>query len=162
MERNHTEELLLALQSKLWEYAYSLTWERNRADDLLQETFTRALCNAGSFNGNTLQFLKWTRAIMHNAFINSAKKEQNTYIINDTPNATPFANKDCDESLQVDEIYSAIDNLPGNTSKVMRLLVSGHKYGEISIIMEIPLGTVKTRISQARAILKEQLKDYLC
>ena len=162
MERNYTEELLLALQSKLWEYAYSLTWERNRADDLLQETFTRALCGAGSFNGNTQQFHNWARTIMHHAFVNSAKKEQNTFIINDTPHATPFTNKDSDESLQIDEIYSAIDNLPGNTSRVMRLLISGHKYGEISVIMEIPLGTVKTRISQARAILKEQLKDYIC
>ena len=164
MERNYTEELLLALQGELWNYAYSLTWERNRADDLLQETFTRALCNAGSFDGNNQQFSSWTHTIMHHTFINSIKKEE--YADSVHFGDSPFANKDLerrrsDERLITSDIYSAIDNLPGNTSKVMRLLVSGHKYGEISVIMKIPLGTVKTRISQARAILKEQLKDYL-
>jgi RNA polymerase sigma-70 factor (ECF subfamily) len=162
MERNGTEELLLALQGKLWKDAYSLTWDRNRADDLLQETFTRALCNAGSFSGSSQDFTKWTHAIMHNAFLNNVKKEQHLCHVNDTFLATTFGDKECDEGLQVNDIYSAIDSLPGNAGKVMRLYVSGHKYGEISIIMEIPLGTVKTRISQARAILKEQLKDYLC
>jgi RNA polymerase sigma-70 factor (ECF subfamily) len=161
MERNSTEELLLALQGELWRYAYSLTWDRNRADDLLQETFTRTLCNAGSFSGSNQQFNKWAYTIMRHAFINSTKKEQRMYNVNDTCHTPTPAEKESDESLQVNDIYSAIDNLPGNAGRVMRLYVSGHKYGEISIIMEIPLGTVKTRISQARAILKEQLKDYL-
>jgi DNA-directed RNA polymerase specialized sigma24 family protein len=43
----------------------------------------------------------------------------------------------------------------------MRLLIGGHKYVEISVIMNIPLGTVKTRINLSRAILKHKLKDYL-
>ena len=51
--------------------------------------------------------------------------------------------------------------LPGNAGKVMRLLFSGHKYVEIAVRMEIPIGTVKTRINISRSILKQRLKDYL-
>lgn len=162
MERNGTEELLLALRGKLWRDAYGMTWDRNRADDLLQETFTRALCNAGSFNGSNQDFIKWTHSIMRHAFLNNVKKEKHLCHVSDTFHTNRAIDKECDENLQVNDIYSAIDSLPGNAGKVMRLYVSGHKYGEISIMMEIPLGTVKTRISQARAILKEQLKDYRC
>ena len=59
------------------------------------------------------------------------------------------------------DIYNAIDNLPGNASKVMHMYIVGHKYIEIAAHLQMPIGTVKTRISQARIILKEQLKDYL-
>ena len=54
-----------------------------------------------------------------------------------------------------------IGELPGNAGKVMRLLISGHKYVEIAVRMEIPIGTVKTRINISRSILKLRLKDYL-
>lgn len=43
----------------------------------------------------------------------------------------------------------------------MRLLISGHKYVEIAVRMEIPIGTVKSRINNSRSILKQRLKDYL-
>ncbi|MBQ5644153.1 MAG: hypothetical protein IIV04_00455 [Bacteroidaceae bacterium] len=54
-----------------------------------------------------------------------------------------------------------IDELPDNAGKVMRLLISGHKYVEIAVRMEIPIGTVKTRINISRSILRQILKDYL-
>ena len=54
-----------------------------------------------------------------------------------------------------------IGELPGNAGKVMRLPISGHKYVEIAVRMEIPIGTVKTRINISRSILKQRLKDYL-
>ena len=54
-----------------------------------------------------------------------------------------------------------IDELPDNAGKVMRLLISGHKYVEIAVRMEIPIGTVKTRINISRSILKQRLKDSL-
>lgn len=165
MERKHAEELLLALQDKLWGYAYSLTREKNRADDLLQETFTRALCNAQSFkSGKSKGFTAWAHVIMYHAFLNSVKKEENTHTIDLCD--SPFAHKvmghhSCDNQQLTHDIYNAIDNLPGNVSKVMHMYIVGHKYIEIAAHLQMPIGTVKTRISQARIILKEQLKDYL-
>ena len=76
--------------------------------------------------------------------------------------STAFTTKDESASgTEVDDIYCAIDELPGNAGKVMRLLISGHKYVEIAVRMEIPIGTVKTRINISRSILKQRLKDYL-
>ena len=167
MEKEHTHELLLALQSKLWCYAYSLTWDRYRADDLLQETSIRMLCNAGSFNGCSRQFAKWAHTIMHNTFLNSIRNEEIVCFVEDQAFAIPFVAdnvqvQSCDERPHINDIYNAIDRLPGNAGKIMRMYIVGHQYVEIATHLQIPIGTVKTRISQARAILKEQLKDYLC
>ena len=54
-----------------------------------------------------------------------------------------------------------IGELPGNAGKVMCLPINGYKYVEIAVRMEIPIGTVKTRINISRSILKQRLKDYL-
>jgi DNA-directed RNA polymerase specialized sigma24 family protein len=54
-----------------------------------------------------------------------------------------------------------IGELPGNAGKVMRQPINGYKYVEIAVRMEIPIGTVKTRINISRSILKQRLKDYL-
>ena len=54
-----------------------------------------------------------------------------------------------------------IDELPDNAGKVMRLLISGHKYIEIAVRIGIPIGTVKTRTNISRSILRQILKDYL-
>ena len=76
--------------------------------------------------------------------------------------STAFTTKNESASgTEVDDIYCAIDELPGNAGKVMRLLFSGQKYIEIAVRMEIPIGTVKTRINISRSILKQRLKDYL-
>ena len=161
------EEQLPVLQVKLWKYAYRLTWDKYRADDLLQETLIRMLYNADNFDGCNRQFTKWAYTIMYNAFINSIKREERAHAVNDSFYATSFASKDSeqyhsDERLMIDDIYNAIDNLPDNASKVMHLYIIGHKYVEIATSLKIPIGTVKARINRARIILKEQLKDYLC
>lgn len=163
MEREITEKLLMALQGKLWGYAYKLTWDRDRADDLLQETFIRALCNADSFDGENDKFTKWTYKIMRNAFINIAKKEDRPWLIDEELDEEMgnYCCFHCDD-IEVKEIYNAVENLPCKERKVIRLYMVGHKYVEIAADLKIPIGTVKTRISQARIILKEQLKDYMC
>ena len=167
MERKYMEEQLPVLQVKLWKYAYKLTWDRNRADDLLQETLIRMLCNADNFNGCDRQFTQWAYKIMHNAFINSIKKEEHAHTVDDTFYATSFSSNESEQrhsdvQLMIDDIYNAIDNLPGNADKVMHLYIIGHKYVEIATSLKIPIGTVKAGINRARTILKEQLKDYLC
>ena len=158
-------KLLLASQGRLRKYAYSLTKDENRAEDLLQETFLKVLYNAKRLE-NDGKFIYWASTIMRNAFINNSEREERYQTISELLCTAPFDAKNYDSNhtdsyVEIDDIYSAIDNLPGNAGKVMRLLIGGHKYVEISVIMNIPLGTVKTRISLSRAILKRKLKDYL-
>jgi len=72
-----------------------------------------------------------------------------------------MCSQNCDCEICVNEIYNAIDDLPENYGTLIRLLIKGHKYVDISLITKIPLGTVKTHIHISRRILKEKLKDYL-
>ena len=162
MEKCELEKLLLAAMGRLYQYAYKLTRDYDRANDLLQETFLKVLYNAEKFKDNG-KFMSWTYAIMHNAFINNCKhEEQCDAIAEESLYPTTFTAKgESASGMEVDDIYCAIDELPGSSGKVMRLLVSGHKYVEIAVKMEIPIGTVKTRINISRAILKQRLKDYL-
>ena len=162
MEKRELEKLLLAAMGRLYQYAYKLTRDYDRANDLLQETFLKVLYNAEKFKDNG-KFMSWTYAIMHNAFINNCKhEEQCDAIAEESLYPTTFTAKgESASGMEVEDIYCAIDELPGSSGKVMRLLVSGHKYVEIAVKMEIPIGTVKTRINISRAILKQRLKDYL-
>ena len=169
MDITEITKLLLESQEKLHKYACSLTWDWHRADDLMQETAIRVLCNAGKYvphDGSG--FYSWARKIMYRTFINGLKCEHRYKLVEDlspqTIGGQPFANKcsvacESDSSVRVDDIYRAIDNLPGETGKVMRLLVEGHKYVEIAVITKLPLGTVKTHIRLSREILKRMLGD---
>ena len=159
MEKRELEKLLYAAEERLYRYAYKLTRDYDEANDLLQETFLRVLYNADRFEDDG-KFMSWAHVIMHNAFINNCRHEEQNLAAEDSLCSTTFMTKD-DTKIEVDDIYSAIDGLPGNSGKVMRLLVSGHKYVEIAVRMEIPIGTVKTKINVSRSILKKSLKDYL-
>ena len=106
--------------------------------------------------------MSWAFVIMRHAFLNNCKREEQYIAAGESLHSTAFTTKDESASgTEVDDIYCAIDELPGNAGKVMRLLISGHKYVEIAVRMEIPIGTVKTRINISRSILKQRLKDYL-
>ena len=165
MEKSEVADLLIAARGKLYQYAHSLTGDFDRAGDLLQETAFKALSNANQLK-NEDGFLKWTRKIMHNTFVSCREHEERHQSVDDFTRIIPFTNKDicsqnCDCEICVNEIYNAIDDLPENYGTLIRLLIKGHKYVDISLITKIPLGTVKTHIHISRRILKEKLKDYL-
>ena len=165
MKNSDIKDQLLISLGKLRKYAYNLTLDSNKTKDLVQETAIIVLCNAEKFEDDE-KFIYWARAIMHNTFINDTKREERRHNIREQHFTPPPITNNYDEGytdseVEINDIYNTIDELPGNAGKVMRLLISGHKYVEISVIMNIPLGTVKTRINLSRAILKKKLKDYL-
>lgn len=165
MEQNEMEKLLLAARGKLRLYAFSLTSDWEKAEDLLQETSLKVLNSASKFEDKG-KFFSWARKIMYNTFANIAKREEYYRCIEQPDSTTLFRNSEQEElhidtEIDIEEIYNAIDELPGNSSKVMQLLISGHRYMEIAVQMKIPVGTVKTRINVSRTILKHKLKDYL-
>ena len=169
MEITEITKLLLESREKLHKYACSLTWDWHSADDLMQETAIRVLRNAGKYTpGDGSGFYSWARKIMYRTFINGLKREQHYKLIDEfspqTVGEQPFVEKftvacDSDSTIHVDDIYRAIDRLPSETGKVMRLLVDGHKYVEIAVMTKLPLGTVKTHIRLSREILKRMLND---
>ncbi len=162
---NFTSELL-NIQNDLLRFAYKLTSNREDANDLLQETSLRILDNQEKYEENT-NFKAWAYTVMKNLFINNYRRiireqtfidtTENLYHLNisqdsgfDTPNG----------SYSVKEINEAINSLQYEYRIPFSMHISGYKYEEIAEEMNLPLGTVKSRIFFARQKLQNILKDY--
>ncbi|MDE5642194.1 MAG: RNA polymerase sigma factor [Muribaculaceae bacterium] len=157
---------LMALQANMLNFAYMLTSNRDDAYDLLQDTTLKALDNEDKFAEGT-NFKGWVFTIMRNIFINNYRRgarqatvvdtTENLYLLNiaqDSGMETP------DGSYSVNEISDSINQLPEEFRIPFSMHVAGYKYNEIAEHMQLPLGTVKSRIFFARKKLQERFADY--
>ena len=160
------ESKLLSLQSNLLNFAYMLTSNRDDAYDLLQATTIKALDNEDKYVDNT-NFKGWVFTIMRNIFINNYRKTVRSATIVDTtedlyhlnlPQESGFETPE--GSVAEGEITAAINNLADEYRIPFSMYVAGYKYNEIGEQMNLPLGTVKSRIFFARKQLQDVLKDY--
>ncbi|HET6555966.1 MAG TPA: sigma-70 family RNA polymerase sigma factor [Prolixibacteraceae bacterium] len=157
---------LLGLQDKLLYYALSLTSDHEKAQDLLQETFLKALVYRDKFAQNT-NFKAWIYTIMKNTFINNYRrnvKSKNTF---DGTNNDFHLKSSKDKGYPSPEsIYSSkeitkcINALEDEYKVPFNMFLDGYKYKEIAEDLNLPLGTVKSRIFFTRKKLEKSLKDY--
>lgn len=167
MEKNlKVENELLSLQSNMRNFAYSLTLNKDDAEDLLQDTTLKVLDNQDKFAEN-VNFKGWVLTIMKNIFINNYRKiVRNQTIIDKTEdfhllNLPQNSGFDSPEgSYAIGEISGSIDAFPDEYRIPFSMHIQGFKYEEIAQTMNLPIGTVKSRIFLARKRLQEQLKDY--
>jgi RNA polymerase sigma-70 factor (ECF subfamily) len=147
-------------------YALSLTHDMDDTKDLVQETILKAYRYRAKFQEGT-NLRGWFYTILKNSFINNYRRDMkrntfldstdNSYFIDlpshkiDNDAETKFIRKDLDH---------AIDDLAFDLRVTFKLNTEGYKYHEIAEELQIPIGTVKTRIFVARRILRERLKDY--
>ncbi len=163
IEFNHQ---LIGLETKLSRFAMSLTYNREAAQDLLQETYLKALSHRDKFVGYT-NLKAWAFTIMKNTFINNYRKQQKENTHNDTTNNLYFLNlsKELsptrpDKEYTTYEITKEIDNLPDEFKEPFTMFLSGYKYKEIADGLNLKIGTVKSRIFFTRKKLMESLKDF--
>ena len=147
-------------------FAYTLTANRDDAYDLLQDTTLKALDNEDKYVDNT-NFKGWVFTIMRNIFINNYRKVvRSATVIDQTedlyhlnlPQDSGFETPD--GSIAANEITAAIDSFADEYRIPFSMHVAGYKYNEIAEQMNLPLGTIKSRIFFARQRLQEMLKDY--
>lgn len=157
---------LLGLHDKLFYYAYSLTSDKEKSQDLLQETFLKALKYRGMFTHNT-NFTAWIYTIMKNIFINDYRRNERARLIfKDTGNEDSQKFEDqvnyvSPESLYISsEILKYINLLEDGYKVPFKLFLEGFKYKEIAETVGIPIGTVKSRIFFARKLLRTSLGEY--
>lgn len=157
---------LLSMQTELLHFAYKLTADREEANDLLQETSLKTLDNEEKYVAET-NFKGWIYTIMRNIFINNYRKtlRDQTYVDN-TDNQF-FLNLGVDiedDSMQgaydLKEMRRIVNALPKEYRVPFAMYVSGFKYREIADKLNLPLGTVKSRIYFTRQRLQEDLKDF--
>ncbi len=157
---------LLNLQDNLMNFALSLTANREDAMDLVQDTTLKVLDNHEKFIDN-VNFKGWVMTVMRNIFINNYHKVVRTQTIIDqgadlynldVVNQSGFDHPEgiCD----IEEINKAIKRLNDEMRTPFAMFVSGYKYDEIADALDIPIGTVKSRIFVARQLLQKELKDF--
>ena len=157
---------LMDLQANMLNFAYMLTSNRDDAYDLLQDTTLKALDNEDKYAENT-NFKGWVFTIMRNIFINNYRKMvRSATIIDQTEdlyhlNLPQESGLDTPEgSYAAGEITDAINSFSDEYRIPFSMHVAGYKYNEIAEHMNLPLGTVKSRIFFARQRLQKMLKDY--
>ncbi len=156
---------LLELQEKLRYFALSLTANEEDANDLLQETTLKALTYRKQFVSNT-NFKAWVFTIMKNTFINNYRRTQKTRNTFDSAeDAYRAAYKgnyasETPESVQaVNEMNQSIARLDDEFRIPFTMHTSGYKYKEIADELNLPIGTVKSRIFFTRKKLQGMLDD---
>ncbi|MDR2824925.1 MAG: RNA polymerase sigma factor [Prevotellaceae bacterium] len=165
-ERQIFESQLIALMPNMRNFAYSLTLNRDAAEDLTQDTSLKALDNRDKYTDN-VNFKGWLLTIMKNIFINNYRRLVRINTIADATDEQHFLNSAQNRSYEtpesryeVIEINKKINNFSDEYSVPFKMHVQGYKYEEIAKQMRLPLGTVKSRIFLTRKRLQEQLKDY--
>ncbi|MDD4747503.1 MAG: RNA polymerase sigma factor [Salinivirgaceae bacterium] len=157
---------LCSLQSSLYRFAFSLTTDHNDADDLLQETIFKAIRYKDNFKDET-NLRSWTFTIMKNTFINNYRKNIRIGRSLDTNKdltmlKIPFeqGSMSPDSYYSEREIRKAIAMLPDDYKVPFNMHTEGYKYKEIAEKLNLPIGSVKSRIFIARRKLMAALADY--
>ena len=157
---------LMKLQANMLNFAYMLTSNRDDAYDLLQDTTLKALDNEDKYADNT-NFKGWVFTIMRNIFINNYRRASRAATIVDTTDNLYHLNLSQDSGLEspegsfgAQEITAAINEFSDEYRIPFSMHMAGYKYNEIAEKMNLPLGTVKSRIFQARRRLQTRFSDY--
>jgi RNA polymerase sigma-70 factor (ECF subfamily) len=148
-------------------FALLLTSNRDDAEDLFQDTTLKVLDNKDKFVDN-VNFKGWVLTIMRNIFINNYHKLVRVQIpidqwydfdsMNIIDESAPDVS---DYSFQLQELSDAINNLSDDFKYPLSMYLSGYKYLEIAEKLNVPLGTIKSRIFFARRELQKKLKKMI-
>jgi len=155
---------LANLREAFQSYAYSLTQNGEDANDLVQETYLKALTYKDKFDPST-NLKAWMFTIMKNTFINNYRRESRVRKIVDTTDNMYYINLGSTSSLgnsqdiiQHNELQAVVDSLEDEFRIPFEMHFGGYKYKEIADHMNLSIGTVKSRIFFARKKLMGKLK----
>lgn len=159
--------------NSMYNFGYRLTFDEDDAKDLVQDTFLKAYRFIDSFQQGT-NAKAWLFRILKNSFINDFRKKSKEPSKIDYQEVESYYNSgDVDRPITTDlrvetvqdmigdEISNALNSLDVDFRTVIILCdLEGFKYDEMAKILDIPIGTVRSRLHRARNLLKEKLKNY--
>ena len=172
-DRVHFEEEALALADQVYRVARRLVSTREEAEDLMQETYARAFRAWRSFQPGT-NLRAWLLRILTNLNIDRGRRQQRSpdlqpleegdyYLYNRLEETGREPNNDqdrVDERLSQDDVVSALSAVPHDFRDVIVLVdIGDFSYADAAQILEIPIGTVMSRLHRGRRILKQQLAE---
>lgn len=148
--------------ASIYSYTYKFTNNAEEASDLVHDTIVKAIGNRQKFKHGT-NLKAWLYTIMRNTFINGYRRGSKLQsIVNNQPdfhnlyldngvNTTPY------QYTTTKELTQQVDNLTDKLRIPFKLYVEGFKYQEIAEDLNVPIGTIKTRIHHARKMLAQQI-----
>lgn len=167
------EEEFFPHMDALKTFAYHLSYNEEDANDLVQETYLKAHRFIDKYHQGT-NAKAWLFKILKNAYINEYRKKSRrpskvdfedivSYQNSETGSSTQYLDlrQELFQNMMGDEVTTAINSLPIDFRTVILLCdIEGFTYEEISKIIDVPIGTVRSRLFRARNMLKEKLKSY--
>jgi len=160
------EELAMPLVSCVYNFARWLVGNDQDVEDLVQETYMKAFRSFSSFQSGT-NFRAWILRILRNAFLDSRSTlERRMTVALNTEEELPLLRDNCPgpESLLIEKyeivaIREAIEQLPLPSREVILMCdVEDFSYREIAQILDIPIGTVMSRLARARKVVRQALR----
>lgn len=166
MNKIEFNTLVIRQADSLKTYARNFTRDQDDANDLVQDTLLKAVTYFKNFKEGT-NLKGWLYTIMKNTFINNYRRvvKTNSFITKEeeitNANLVVSATKNRGENKFVmEDINYALSNLSEDYYIPFTMYFEGYKYHEISDHLNIPIGTVKTRIHVARKVMKKTLSAY--
>jgi RNA polymerase sigma-70 factor (ECF subfamily) len=163
------EELAMPLFDQLYNFAHWLAQNREEAEDLVQETYAKALRGFSSYAPGT-NFRAWMYRILRNTFVTSRTGLKATMTVPlDQDDDDPMAPADTQtpEAILIDRsnqqlLHSALEELPVHFREILLLCeVEELSYQDIAETLTVPIGTVMSRLSRARAALRALVHQKL-
>ena len=144
--------------ARLWRYGLVLSHQRDVADDLVQQTCVRALERAAQFStGSRLD--RWLFSILHSIWLNevrSRRVRQGQGFVDAEEALTIDGATQTETHILAGQVLRQVNGLPeAQRSAVFLAYVEGLSYREVAEVLEIPVGTVMSRLAAARAKLAE-------
>ncbi|MEZ5013730.1 MAG: sigma-70 family RNA polymerase sigma factor [Chitinophagales bacterium] len=157
----------------LYNFGFHLTLNEDDANDLVQETFLKAYRFISSYQQGT-NAKAWLFKILKNGFINDYRRKTKQPVKVDYDDIAGYHDTDDEGHVEFldlrhdlfqgmlgDEVTRALNELPVDFKTIILLCdIEEFSYEEISKIIDIPIGTVRSRLHRARNILKDKLKEY--
>lgn len=143
---------------RLRRYARALLRDKERADDLVQDTIERALHKIHLFQRGT-DLRAWLFTMMHNQHVNlirRAVRQGQTFTVEKVHLPSPATQL---TGLELRDLERALQRLPEEQRTTLLLIgLEGMSYDEAARVCKVPVGTVRSRISRARAALRQMLE----
>jgi len=160
------EELAMPLFDQLYNFAHWLTQDRSEAEDLVQETYAKALRGFSSFQLGT-NFRAWIYRILRNTFLTSRTGLKANVPLEFDEGTEPSAGPETPETVLIERaqqqvVQEVMAEMPVNYREILILCeVEEMSYQEIAETLSVPIGTVMSRLSRARKTLRDRLRQKL-